>query len=157
MKQLRRSATYTPIFLPNERMSRAQVKNEPAQRGGALREKKKKKGIPFPLAKQPTTAHPPLPNPDFSGDDWLNWKQPPANPKTPILSTAASNLVCAVAVVGVYSFVISPTETFMQLGATKQIEVFTGEIKVLMTLRIMFDSRLTQWPLYWVIAFFTRM
>lgn len=48
MKQLRRSATYTPIFLPNERMSRAQVKNEPAQRGGALREKKKKKGFLFP-------------------------------------------------------------------------------------------------------------
>lgn len=91
---------------------------------------------------------------------WFQWgwliklKTAPSHPKTPILSTAASNLVCAVAVVGVYSCVISPTETFMQLGATKQIEVFAGEIKVLMTLRIMFDSRLTQWALYWVIAFF---
>lgn len=38
MKQLQRSATYTPISLPNERMSRTQVKNELAQRS-PLREK----------------------------------------------------------------------------------------------------------------------
>lgn len=153
MKQLRRSATYTPIFLPNERMSRAQVKNEPAQRGAALREKKKM-GFLFPSQNSRLYCPPP------SSKLWFQWgwliklKTTPPHPKTPILSTAASNLVCAVAVVGVYSCVISPTETFMQLGATKQIEVFAGEIKVLMTLRIMFDSRLTQWALYWVIAFF---
>lgn len=80
MKQLRRSATYTPIFLPNERMSRAQVKNEPAQRGAALREKKKWDSF-SPRKTADYTAHPPLPNSDFSGDDWLNWKQPPPTPK----------------------------------------------------------------------------
>lgn len=66
MKQLRRSATYTPIFLPNERMSRAQVKNEPAQRGAALREKKKM-GFLFPSQNSRLYCPPP------SSKLWFQW------------------------------------------------------------------------------------
>ena len=54
MKQLHRSATYTPISLPNERMSRAQVKNELAQRSPL----RGKKWDPFPLQ---NSSYPHLP------------------------------------------------------------------------------------------------
>lgn len=90
MKQLHRSATYTPISLPNERMSRAQVKNELAERSPL----RGKKWDPFPLQNSPhphLLLSPPPPNSDFSGDDWLNWKQPPFPLQTPIPSCCISN------------------------------------------------------------------
>lgn len=121
MKRRGRSATYTPISLPNERTSRTQVKNELAPRN-ALREREREKKMWFHLlprktAHVPTCYYSPPPPPplncDFSGDDWLNWKQlatsTPQHPQTPILPTAASNLVGWVAAAAAYSFMISPT------------------------------------------------
>lgn len=67
MKQRHRSATYFPISLLNERMSRNQVKNELAQHS-PLREKN---GIPFPSK----TAHIPTyyPTPPLSSKVWFQW------------------------------------------------------------------------------------
>lgn len=86
MKQLHRSVVYVPISLPNEWMSRTQVKNELAQ-CSSLRGKSE---IPFP-SKTPHIpslycSPPPVPNLDFSGNDWLNWKQPaPQLQSSPLL------------------------------------------------------------------------